>query len=134
MSPNDLFFSAMCTTERTAQVREFDIAKLWSVLHLGKAVQESVSRAARSRLNRLIKEERRMRLDFEDNGQDLLWVVLDKNGFVIDCNAQTWCWVCGRVPDFRTLIVGWHPLYERAPGYCDVLNFKVSKITRWGTL
>ena len=95
LTANDLFLSSACVTERTAMVREFDIHKLWAVVHLGRSVQESVSRAARSRLNRLIKEQRRIKIDLEDKGQDLLSMTLDKHGVVIDCNAQAWCWVGG---------------------------------------
>lgn len=129
LTANDLFLSSACVTERTAMVREFDIHKVWAVVHLGRAVQESVSRAARSRLNRLVKEQRRIKIDLEDKGQDLLSMTLDKHGVVIDCNAQAWCWVGGKVLDYRTLIVGTYPLYERG-----TFTFKVEKITRWGTL
>jgi hypothetical protein len=75
-------------------------------------VQESVVKAARSRLNRLIKEARYLSMTFEDYGQDFLAWTLDKNGKVIDSNAQAWAWVGGHVTDYLSLIPGTHPLFQ----------------------
>ena len=32
------------------------------------------------------------KIHFEDNGQGLLWFVIDENGIVIDCNTQKDIW------------------------------------------
>ena len=123
-----LFASCVSADERLAKVRSFDIDRLWEVLH-AEHVQETVLRAARSRLNRLIKEARHLVMTFEDHGQDFLTWTLDKNGKVIDCNAQCWCWVGGHVTDHRSLIPGVHPLYQsKGDGAVRPVNYPLEKV------
>lgn len=122
MKAHEVFASSVSADERLASVRTFDIDRLWSVLY-AEHVQESVVKATRSRLNRLIKEVRYLSMTFEDYGQDFLTWTLDKNGKVIDSNAQAFVWVGGHVTDYRSLIPGSYPLFQ-PKGKTDVLAIK----------
>ena len=118
MKAHEIFSSSVSADERLVKVRAFDIDGLWSVLY-AEHVQETVLKAARSRLNRLIKEARRLVMTFEDHGQDFLTWTLDKNGKVIDSNAQFWCWGGGHVTNpaaFRSQVVGLTAHQRRAAG------------------
>ncbi len=125
-----LFYSCVSSDERLNKVRTFGIDQLWAVLY-AEGIQESVKKAARSRLNRLIKEARCLSITFEDHGQDFLTWTLDKHGKVIDSNAQAWAWVGGHVTDYRTLMPGVPPLYCAKDGVTRRLNYPLTSVKRF---
>jgi hypothetical protein len=47
-----------------------------------------------------------MKIYFEDQGQDVLWWIVNEKGIVIDCNLQEWCWLRCIVLDHETLKEG----------------------------
>ena len=131
MKAHEIFSSSVSADERLVKVRAFDIDGLWSVLY-AEHVQETVLKAARSRLNRLIKEARRLVMTFEDHGQDFLTWTLDKNGKVIDSNAQFWCWGGGHVTNHRSLFPGVQPLYQsKGDGAVRRINYPLHKVNHY---
>lgn len=133
MTANQIFATSVSVDERLSVVRQFDILKLWDVLLSDdQQIQKSVVRAARSRLNRLIKETRFMDIEFEDHGQDFLRWTLDKNGMVIDSDMQARFWVGGHVADYRNLMAHVPPMYQsKVYGGIRHVNYPLKKIYYW---
>jgi hypothetical protein len=132
MKAHELFGSSVSADERLASLRTYGIDQLWSVLY-AEQVQASVLKAARSRLNRLIKECRHLEITFEDHGQDFLVWTLDKKGKVIDSSAQCSVWVCGYVTDYKSLTPGVHPLYQsKFDQVVRPVNYTLTKVHRFG--
>jgi hypothetical protein len=58
------------------------------------------------------------KIHFKDSGQELLWVVIDIEGVITDCNAQKSIWVGLKVYKERLRVGGWvwinrkHYLFE----------------------
>ena len=131
MKAHELFASCVSAGERLTKLRTFDIEQLWCVLY-AEHVQKSVLAAARSRLNRLIKEAGHLVITFEDQGQDFLKWTLDKSGKVIDSDAQAWAWVGGHVTDHGSLTLGVHPLYQsKTDGAVRPVNYPLDKVQRF---
>jgi len=72
------------------------------------------------------------KIHFEDHQQDLLWIIVDKNGLIIECNLQNFVW-CGMTVYFPKLAVGemvWldSSTKSRLNGDINRYNFVVKKI------
>ncbi|MEM8550198.1 MAG: hypothetical protein AAGF10_05350, partial [Verrucomicrobiota bacterium] len=71
----------------------------------------------------------KIKITFEDHGQDFLWWVIDtKTGKIIDCGPfQAWVWCEQTVDQADSLKIGDRPLCKSGAGYRR-LNYAITQI------
>jgi hypothetical protein len=67
------------------------------------------------------------KIHFKDNGQDLLWVIVDNRGFIIDCNRQKSVW-CGFKVILDFLFIGEFIFLADKNGRINEYDFTAKKI------